>query len=310
MSGAAHSPAAGPLATLLAWGRLARLSLAPTAAADVLAGLVLAGSGRLPGGATTGLLVAASLCVYHANLILNDWRDRDDDRRLRPARPLPAGAVAPRPALGVALALCVAGPAVAAIVGPRAAAWLGLVCALALLYNLRERGPWSGPVLLAACRATNLATGLVVGGLPLGRVWLAPVVYAAYVCCVARLGRLEDGADEGLSSQRPRHLLTGAAVLLAVCALPFLSLPLRPAQVGALALAVVAAAGLVARAHAVATWTPAAVEAAMGLALRRLLALTAAFALAAGGPHGPAVAAAILAGYPLSWGLRGVFPPS
>ncbi|MAF65658.1 MAG: hypothetical protein CMJ84_08380 [Planctomycetes bacterium] len=310
MSGAAPLHARGGSLSPLVWGRLLRLSLAPTAAADVLAGLVLAGSGTLPSVHLTALLVGASLCLYHGNLILNDWHDRGSDARERPTRPLPSGAIAPTAALAGAVLLCLAGLVLATLAGVRAASWMGAVGLTAVLYNVRARGARSGPLLLALCRAGNLAVGLFVLGVPLGRPWAAPVVYGAYLFCVARLGRLEDGADTDLRSGRPQRHLRLAALLLVAGGLALVSLPPAACELGAVALTLAAAAGLLHRARGDQVWSRGAVEGATGMALRRLLALTAAFALASEGPHGPIVAAAILAGYPLSWGLRGAFPPS
>lgn len=310
MGGLATPPARGLPVALLAWGRLLRLSLAPTAAADVMAGLVLGGAGHLPSLRVSALLVGASLCIYHANLILNDWRDRAADARTRPERPLPSGAVAPAAALTAAVFLCAAGTGLAALIDPRAAAWLGAVGLLAVLYNLAGRGPWSGPLLIAACRAGNLGLGLFVLDATPWRAWLAPAVYGAYVCCVARLGRLEDGADEGLQTGRPRRLLWTAAALLVLGGLSVSDTSRPLAGLAAVCLTGAAAAGLVHRARIVSEWSPAEVQGAMGLALRRLLVMTAAFALASGPPEGQLVALGILLGYPLSWGLRGAFPPS
>ncbi len=58
------------------------------------------------------------------------------------------------------------------------------------------------------------------------------------------------------------------------------------------------------------TWTPALVLSAMGMALRRLLIFTAALAMARGTPHAFWAALLILGGYPISYGLRRLFPPS
>src|SRR5512137_294118 len=97
-----------------AWGRLLRLSLAPTAAADVAAGAV-AGAGAWPGRGVFVLMIA-SLCVYHGGMALNDWADRKEDRVLRPDRPIPAGGVSPPAGLAAGLALLVSGPLIAACV--------------------------------------------------------------------------------------------------------------------------------------------------------------------------------------------------
>jgi hypothetical protein len=57
-------------------------------------------------------------------------------------------------------------------------------------------------------------------------------------------------------------------------------------------------------------WSSGDLTSATGLALRRLLVFTAAVALSAGGSASWIVAGAILCGYPVSFALRGVFPPS
>ena len=78
-----------------ALGQLLRLSLAPSAAADVAAGLVLGGRGHVPAGAAPWLLLGGSLSIYTGALALNDWADRERDRAERPERPLPSGAISP-----------------------------------------------------------------------------------------------------------------------------------------------------------------------------------------------------------------------
>src|SRR5690606_29795536 len=79
-----------------AFGRLIRVSLFPTAVADVLAGLLVGGGGAFPGVGATSALVGASLLVYHGGLALNDWADREHDARTRPDRPLPSRAIPAR----------------------------------------------------------------------------------------------------------------------------------------------------------------------------------------------------------------------
>src|SRR5437773_2379904 len=126
-----------------AWGRLLRLSLAPTAAADIAAGIVAPGRGW-PDGRAPWLLVAGSLFVYHGGMALNDWADREENRRSRPDRPIPSGAIPAGGALAVALALLAAGPALAFLAGPRSGIALLAVALVATLYDLRLRGPWIG----------------------------------------------------------------------------------------------------------------------------------------------------------------------
>jgi len=102
----------------LAWGRLLRLSLATTAAADVVGGAVYAGQGW-PGMGRLWLPIAASLCVYHGGMVLNDCADAEPDLKTRPERPIPSGAVNPQAALTVAIVLLALGPLLALNGGPR-----------------------------------------------------------------------------------------------------------------------------------------------------------------------------------------------
>ena len=298
-------------------GRLLRLSLAPTAAADVAAGTV-AGAGAWPGGMEPWLLVLGSLCVYHGGMVLNDWADRGEDARTRPDRPIPSGAVPVRAALLLGLALLVAGPLVALLAAPRCASLLAAVAVAALVYDLGPRGPLTGPLLLGGCRAGNLAAGLLLGsgGLAGGLALLPALLYGGYVFCVSRVARLEDApagdGPTGSARSSPALHLTIATVFLAAAPSSALLHPMeaRLRMWAALVLAAAGGAGLVEAALRTPGWTPQTLTRVTGLALRRLLVFTAAVALSAGGTDGWLVAGAILAGYPVSFFLRGVFPPS
>jgi hypothetical protein len=135
------------------------------------------------------------------------------------------------------------------------------------------------------------------------------------VFTVSRLGRLEDVDDARALGRKPSAFLRIAAGLLV--AAPFAVELAQPAPwagrtphwFGVVVLAGLAVGGPRAAARRT-TWTRADVMRAMGMCLRRLLVFTALVALAVGGRDAWIVAGAILAGYPLSYALRGVFPPS
>jgi len=317
---------------LLAWGRLLRLSLAPSAAADVLCGSTLAYGGSLHWTSATTRLVAASLCVYHGGMALNDWADREHDRATRPDRPLPSGAVAASGALSLGLVLLALGPLLAWSAAPAAGYWMAGVAVLAAVYDLGGRGPWSGPLLLALCRAGNLGVGFALVSdsrwRPLGLA--VGLAYGAYVFLASRLGRMEDREDARPLGSRPRRLLLGcAALLLLLPAIPpgLSRGTVEPTSwvIGAV-LVVGASYGVLRTAWTRRPWTPARVEEAMGRLLRRLLVFTAAACMLATswptevpcfpasvpatGLPGILVGVAILAGYPAAHALRRVFPPS
>lgn len=273
-------------------------------------------------------LFPASFGVYHGALALNDWRDRDHDARTRPERPIPSGAVAPNAALATGLALVALGLVCASLAGAASLAWMSVVAALALAYDLVGRGPWSGPLLLAACRAGNLGSGIAWtlsrdGALDVDSpVWMPCALYGLYVFFVSRMGRMEDAEDGEPLDDRPRALLVTLGVIL--CAPAALS-EHTAGILASLAAGGLAAYGLVAFAVRTTEWTRPLVERAMGLALRRMLVFDACVVLAwidveqgrrglfgfdGGTWQAPFVALAILAGYPLARGLRKVFPPS
>lgn len=317
--------------TLVALGALLRISLAPTAAADILAGVVVAAH-AFPSGSAPWLVVLASLCVYHGGMALNDWADVERDQRARRDRPLLRGEISRPTALAIALVLLVLGPALAALAHPHAGLLLGIASLCAVLYDLGSRGPWLGPLLLAACRVTNLGAGLALGRAlaetpPTLSSLLAPAfAYAIYVGTLGRLSRLEDGADPRPLARRPAHhaaVLSGVLLALPALAIvedgPHAAEPIAEDLEGWLRstpvllstlLAAGGAFGLLRLAFRVRPWRRVDVVEAMGMGLRRLLILTSTLALTVGTPSAVLVALAILAGYPLAFLLRAVFPPS
>jgi 4-hydroxybenzoate polyprenyltransferase len=300
---------------VLAWGRLVRLSLAPSAVGDALAGLLIGCAGAFPGATDSILLVLASLCAYHGNLALNDWCDREHDAATRPDRPIPSGAVSASGALALASALTALGVLCAAIAAPWAGVWMAGVAGLAGLYNRRGRGPLSGPVLLALCRGGNLATGtvfaLAAGYQPsLLHSALAAALYAGYVFQVSRLGRMEDGEDENLDPQRIGAFLFSAAALLLAAGFAPRGVANEVAQFPAIFLAGAGAAALIIEALRKTEWSPGRVGRCMGLCLRRLLLFSAIFAWNTSTSEGAWTAGALLLGYPFAWSLRRWFPPS
>ncbi|QDU84975.1 prenyltransferase [Planctomycetes bacterium Pla163] len=296
----------------LAVGRLVRLSLLPSALADALCGLAI-GAGGWPGvGGVLALVASASL--FHGGMALNDWADRDEDARVRPDRPIPSGRVGARWALLLAIALLGGGVGAAASVSRTAGLVAGFVAATVVVYDLWGRGPVRGPLLLATCRAGDLALGVAIGAaltgveFPVAAV-VPALVYAAYVFTVSRLGRLEDDVERDPGA-RPRALLLLLATLLVVGPIGVLAAGLAEHWAWVIAGALVAgagASGLVRESFARSTWTRGEVMRAMGLALRRLALFTCALTFAVGEP---VLGAAILLAYPLGVQLRRVFPPS
>ena len=311
-------------------GRLLRLSLLPSAVADVTVGMLLGGAGVWPEGVAPGLLVLSSLGIYHGSMALNDWADRAEDEETRPDRPIPSGAISPGLALLVAVLLICGGLAAAWLSGAAVGLWMSAVAACAVTYDLRGRGPTVGPLLLGLCRFGNLGAGILAAQVWSGRdgvelAWFLPaVLYGAYVFLLSRLARLEDQSDGALARVDIRRV---ALVALT----PFLALPISaaflPTAPGMLSVAAcaflcgIALRGPLAYSLPRTSWGRPEIGKLTGMLLRRLLMFTAAACLLlldavewgsvrVEGYTPILVALFVLGGYPLAHGLRRIYPPT
>ena len=306
-----------------AFGRLLRISMAPSAMADAAAGICL-GFGDWPRAlaipAPTWWLLAASLCVYCAGMVFNDWVDRDIDAREARPRPIVQGHIAPRTALQLGLLLLGLGLTLAASVHAIAGLWMASIAALALAYNLAWRGPLRGPACLAVCRAANMATPVVfaawIGQRPNAAAFAVCALYGVFVFFAARLARWEDQEESRAPGLAPSRALRLAAAALIALPLAGLALGLGKASFGvaALGLALVASRALLRLAKELGSDpTKARIGRAAGTTLGRMPIASAVAALCcARGFAGPVVwvAAAILCCYPIGSSLRRVFPPT
>src|SRR6266478_6117111 len=116
-----------PRTRLRAWFQLLRPPNLFTVPGDPLMGYLLANPSDLDWSLAWAVL--ASLCLYCAGLLMNDLADQAEDRRERPARPLPSGAVRPGPVWGATALLGGAGLLAAWVAGGQPA----LLCSLAVL---------------------------------------------------------------------------------------------------------------------------------------------------------------------------------
>ena len=109
---------------MLALGRLLRVSLSPSAAADAACGVLL-GAAVWPGGTGPWLQILAALCVYHGGMALNDVVDAAWDRDHKRERPIARGTISTNTALGVSAGCLFGGVALAVLPGFESSA-LGL----------------------------------------------------------------------------------------------------------------------------------------------------------------------------------------
>jgi len=174
------------------WLQLIRLPNVVTAAADSLAGCLLA-TGSLGEPRRWLPLVLSSMVLYASGTALNDVFDFDIDRAERPNRPLPSGQVARRTAAWLGGLGLFVGPALACISGSAASGIVAVVLAFCILgYDAGLKHTWLGPVFMGACRGLNLLLGMscdpTLGG-PIG--WFAASVYGLYVAGITIVSRSE-----------------------------------------------------------------------------------------------------------------------
>lgn len=176
--------------------RLGRISNLPTVWSNVTAATVLAGAAA-PTGRMLALALACS-CFYVGGMFLNDAFDRQHDARVRPDRPIPAGAVAPSEVLVAGFGLLAAGLMLTAAiaratrpdaVGGAIAAASALAAAI-LLYDVWHKGNPIAPLLMGLCRVLVYVTTSItlVGALPGAVVAgaLTVLVYLIGLTAVAR----------------------------------------------------------------------------------------------------------------------------
>ena len=150
--------------TLKGYLKLCRPPNLPTAAADILAGLALAGYFDTSGVLNEAIyLVMASVFLYAGGVVLNDVFDYHLDKVERPERPIPSGVVPIQKARIFGFLLLAIGVALAAMVH-----WYSFVIALALaiailLYDsTAKHHSFFGPLTMGICRGLNLLLGISI----------------------------------------------------------------------------------------------------------------------------------------------------
>jgi heme O synthase-like polyprenyltransferase len=186
------SPRPAPPGRARAYLELTRPANVATAAADVLAGVSVAGLSLAAPGHPSGLgwLLVATAGLYAGGIVLNDVFDRTIDARERPERPIPSGRVTAGAAAVLAGVLLATGVAASAAVGrvPAAIA-VAIVLAVVSYDAWGKRHPFLGPVNMGLCRALNLLLGIAIVPHRLVDAWplgLVPLVYIAAVTAVSR----------------------------------------------------------------------------------------------------------------------------
>jgi hypothetical protein len=186
--------------TLLAWLRLLRLPNHATVAADILAGFLIASQAReiaVPS-APFWWALAAGLLFYAAGMVLNDVFDVALDRRERPERPLPSGAIDVATAASVGQRLLGCGGICACIAafisGHAAVALVGAALTAAIwIYDRHAKATAFGPTVMGSCRSLSWLLGMTAAGGPTGHEWLIPLGMGMYAGGITLFARDEAG---------------------------------------------------------------------------------------------------------------------
>lgn len=208
-----------PKPSLRSYLQLVRLPNAFTAVADVLMGYLVTHDPapfptlRLPG--EFWALLAASVCLYSAGMVLNDVYDIEVDRRERPGRPLPSGSISLDSARGLGFGLLTIGVALAFLASYLSGAWragwvaIALAVAIVLYDSVLKRTPLA-PLVMGACRTLNVLLGMSAAAGPWHPLhYVVAAGIGIYITGVTAFARTEAG-----ESSRVR-LALGTAVMLA-----------------------------------------------------------------------------------------------
>jgi len=197
---------------------LIRLPNVFTVIADILMGYLFVHPSLAP---TPRFLcvLASSIALYWAGMVLNDVFDVEQDRVERPDRPLPSGRISLGMARGLGWGLLAAGVALGFFAGRVAPAaelpWRSgviamLIAACVVLYDGVFKKSALGPLFMGGCRTGNILLGMSAG--PVIHDYATPVLqfdaaqlsiacglglYVAGVTWFARNEAQEDGVGSG-----------------------------------------------------------------------------------------------------------------
>jgi 4-hydroxybenzoate polyprenyltransferase len=179
--------------------RLARVSNLPTVWTNAMAGVAMAGGD--PFDVRTLVLAAALSLFYSGGMFLNDAFDHGIDRRERPQRPIPSGAVSLEGVFAAGFAMLLAGLALvvwaAAGFAPPTTwhgtlAGIGLAAAI-LVYDWNHKGNRLSPVSMALCRAlAYLSAGFAAVAPAEPGVWTVALVGGCHIVGLTYVARQEN----------------------------------------------------------------------------------------------------------------------
>jgi 4-hydroxybenzoate polyprenyltransferase len=201
-----------------AYLELVRLPNLFTAVGDIVAGYLIVAGGVGVSAIELVLLGLASVALYAAGVVLNDYFDLDVDTVERPERPIPSGRIPAQIAARLGFGLLGLGCILAAVVGVPSLVIALLLAGCIVLYDAwGKRIEYVGSANMGACRFLNILLGAsAVAPLAIG-YWLWLIVPVAlliflYISMVTLLATGEVwGGNRTISS-----LVFGAVVVVIV----------------------------------------------------------------------------------------------
>lgn len=183
-------------AVLLGYARLARPANLPTAAADILAGVAIAGvfvaseTGQVESDVYLSvlLLILTSIFLYAGGVIFNDVFDFKIDRIERPERPIPSDLISLKAAVVYGTVTMLLGIVMAFWVGCLSGIVACILTLAILVYDsLAKKSDFFGPLFMGLCRGLNLILGISVLG-SFDFWWMAsfPIVYIFAITLISR----------------------------------------------------------------------------------------------------------------------------
>jgi len=213
------------MSTVQTWLQLIRVGNVFTAVADILAGALFIGAGRLDAGRVAAASLASAL-LYSAGIVLNDVFDFRKDSTERPERPLPSRAISLRAAILAGAVMLFAGWSVTIFLS-REAAIAGTALALSIvLYDGVLKTTPLAPLVMGTCRGLNLSLGMLAVGVRWEVAhYLAVGLLALYVTSVTFFAR-----REATVASSHRLAIGWLGVGLAVAGLVAVAVRVAPAQ--------------------------------------------------------------------------------
>ena len=275
------------------WLQLIRVPNAPTAAANILAGYLLANRSwdNLP---VIVCLIISSLALYCCGMVLNDVFDAAQDKTDQPNRPIPSGRISVGAATLLGWSLMALGILAALAAGllasPQTVLRCGSIAALLAIAIYLYDGPLKqtllAPALMGACRSLNVLLGAStvcaatlseqnrssVAGFPV-EVWWAAIAIGVLIMGVTLFARNESQAiqQRGKLTLAAGIMLAGFFLLATLAWCPGAQLPSSALQTYPVLVAIVSLASLRRVVTCVADLQPQSVKLAIISTLRSLI---------------------------------------